>query len=239
MSLLIVVAFASVACLVAYAQTARAEARTGAALFGINPQLWGIAGFVVGFVTATVVPALLVGALTFVVGYEHASTLERQRGERWRNVPAPAWGAAGAVLGVALAVVATPVIAAGAVGVLAVVAELVLTKLDNARLATENYALQVENKKLVAQRNALESERPAPPMSAPTPNPAARPASVLRMKTAADRNPVRNLPRPDATTRTWSGQSTARPEGDLLPGGAKRPPVVARPSGNDLLPRHR
>ena len=239
MSLLIVVAFASIASLVAYAWTARAETRTGEALFAISPQLWGIAGFVVGFVTATVAPVVLVGALTFVAGYEHASALERQRAERWRNVPALAWGAVIAAVGVAIAVVTTPVIAAGAVAVLAVVAELLLTKMDNGRLAAENYALQVENKKLTAQRKALESERPAPPVPPPTPIPAARPASVLRMKTAANQSPVRNLPRPNATTRTWSGQSTARPEGDLLPGGAKRRPVAARRSSNDFLPRHR
>jgi hypothetical protein len=239
MSLFIVVAFAAAASFVAYAEISRDEKRAGEALFGITPELWALGGFVVGFVTATVVPVVVVGALTFVAGFEGALALERHLGDRLRKLPAPAWGGVSAVGAVAVSVVAAPVFAGAALTVLSLVGELALTMMDNKKLTNENYALHVENKKLVAQRDALQAEHtPTPAPASASANDTKR-APLLRMAPDPRQAAPRPQSRANAPERSWLGPSAARPDSDLLPGSAKRRPVAARPASNDFLPRHR
>jgi hypothetical protein len=237
MSLLIVIAFAAAASFVTYVETARDQKRAGEALFGINPELWALGGFVVGFVTATAVPILTVAALTFVSGFEGALALERHRGDRLRKLPAPAWGGVCALGGVAVSVITAPVVAGAALAVLTLAGDLALVMMENKKLTSENYALHVENKKLAAQRDALQAEQT--PQSVPTGTDTGKRAPLLRMAPDSRQAVPRPQSRANAPERSWLAPSAARPAGDLLPGGGTRRPVVARPASNDLLPRHR
>ncbi len=164
MAQLVLVALTALAAVAGYREAAKLAHGPHKRFVRGTPMAWGISCGVAGLVGAVFVPAMVLGALAALVGYNDARNLE----QKWRETPfgvaAPAWAVGCGVFGFGGAVLTSTSVWLVVCGFVALGAAQFLLIDERNTLADEKRVLLAENGRLIAKKSAnAPVERVSPP----------------------------------------------------------------------------
>ena len=238
MQQLVLVVLAALAGVVGYNEAQKFARRSGRDLWGRPAWVWGIASCLLGLVGAFFASALVVAALTGVVGYCEGERFQRNYGEAASDVPAWVWGVLCAFVGLIGALLLSTLAWGVVCCVALLLGSVILLNAEKNTLIAEKTVLMRENTRLIAEKDTKRhatapkpADRPADPgAAAPEPQqsaPVPRPPDLLPQQ-------------PRVRPRGRLALQPQRPASSTSAGWPYSPqPSAGNVGGSDLLPRHR
>jgi hypothetical protein len=219
MAQLVLVALAALAAVAGFREAAHFGRDRGRSFMGVPPQGWAIACGVVGLIGAVFVPAIVLGALSALVGFNESRELEAQWREPPFGIAVPGWVVGCALFGFGGAVLTSTALWLVVCAFLAVVGEMLLAIEERNILADEKRVLLAENCRLLGNKNAkpARDEARLPPKTSGVQQPGV--AGPHGTRQVWDQSATRwreSAPRYSATEpdgSAWSRQRRSRPTG--------------------------
>jgi hypothetical protein len=171
MAQLVLLALTALAAVAGYREAAHFGRDRGRGFMGLPPQGWAIACGVVGLIGAVFVPAIVLGALSALVGLNESRELEAQWREPPFGIAVPGWVVGCALFGFGGALLTSTALWLVVCGFLAVVGALLVVVEERNILANEKRVLLAENRRLIGNKNAKPSgdEARLPPKTSGVP----------------------------------------------------------------------
>jgi hypothetical protein len=154
MTQLVFVVLTALAAAAGYWEAEKFTRERGGSFMGVTPRQCAIACGVVGLIGAVILPALVVGALAGVVGYNEVRKLAATWREAPFGVPVPGWVVACVAFGFGGAALTSAAVWLVLCGFLALVGALFVGMEERYVLADEKRVLAAENRRLLAYKYA-------------------------------------------------------------------------------------